>query len=206
MPVKNEAKDQDSAESPQSDTVNPMHTEPEQTNELHLPKIMKSPTIQSQNDVEQKTEEVKLPLVVSQSPTIDLSDPDTPDEEDIEQTYTELFNLPWPKILQYMRESESYAAKYFSLKNKRNITKRLEANKTKTIITEKKTNGSSKYQEETITDSESSEESELESSDVDDVDTPKTDTKEQLLTCDFCGEDKPKYSLLRTRTAANKVN
>ncbi len=190
-------------------------TEPEQTNglclpkpeqgkELCLPKIT-SPTTQSQKDSEHKADDVKLlPLVASS--TFELSDPDTPDEEDIEQTYTDLFNLPWPKILQYMRESESYASRYFSLQNKPSLARRLKASKnTIATTTGKKTRLASECQDYSNTDSDSSEESELEPSEVEGVNAQKADTKELLQTCDFCGEDKPKYSLLSTRTAPKEV-
>ena len=194
---------------PQSDSSS--NTEPEQANELHLPIVN---LIQNQEDEcvqKQKTEDVTLPPVVQNAQySNDLSDPDTPDEEDIEQAYTDLSlsNLPWPKILQYMRESESYAAKYFSLQNKRTLAKRLKEAKATHKIGLSMNKTSKKKPELTqtgtgvSTDDNTSEESELDVSDVEGEDIPD----EQLVeTCDFCGEPKPKYDLLDVKDSAQKV-
>lgn len=211
MPVHRVTSEDPIQHSPQSDSSS--NTEPQQTKELHLPIISLTRNQEDKCMQKQKTDDVTLPPVVPNAQySNDLSDPDTPDEEEIEQAYTDLSlpNLPWPKILQYMRESESYAAKYFSLQNKRTLAKRLKETKSTHKTGLSMNNTSNKNLElaqggtGVSTDDDTSEESELDASDVEGEDIQRF-PDEQLETCDFCGEPKPKYNILDVKESAQKV-
>ncbi|XP_064395015.1 uncharacterized protein LOC135342250 [Halichondria panicea] len=209
MPVHRVTSEDPIQHSPQSDSSS--NTEPQQTKELHLPIISLTRNQEDKCIQKQKTNDVTLPPVVPNAQySNDLSDPDTPDEEEIEQAYTDLSlpNLPWPKILQYMRESESYAAKYFSLQNKRTLAKRLKEAKATHKTGLSMNNTSNKKLElqggtGVSTDDDTSEESELDASDVEGEDIQRF-PDEQLETCDFCGEPKPKYNILDVKESAQK--
>ena len=188
---------------------------------VHLPQIVSQVAANgSEKDkVQTQQETLKLPPVFDQLQRVQLlsesneSSPTNSDTEenqledvDIEQyTSLKLPNLPWPSILQYLRESESYAAKYFSLQNKPALDKRLkgtsdsfkEASNTKNTqqysihrVSKGATSGGS-----------SSEESDSEAKEID----PLKSTTEQELpasTCEFCGTQNPRYSLLTSATSS----
>ena len=97
-----------------------------------------------------------------------------------------LDNLPWPSILQYMRESESLASDYFSLSNKEAIESRLAQNK---------------RLQQTVT----SEEAErLKNCHIASGDGEKSNSESEgdLMAaksqiCDFCGQSSTQISLLQ---------
>ena len=144
----------------------------------------------------------------SQSNLIDQDD--STHEADSDEDYSALSqalpNLPWPTILQYLRESESYAAKYFSLHNKQSLERRLRASKStvtagssvrdrhKTAVSTERKDGAVHMSSEDSSSEESGSDTNTEDNDSREI--------EETDVCDFCGEQKPKYSLL---TAKHKV-
>ena len=107
-----------------------------------------------------------------------------------------LDNLPWPTILQYMRESESLVSEYFSIDNKEAIEARIEKNKKlqKQLLHERrpfKSHQSRLKDGELVSSSTSSSEEQGELGEGDD------ESSERYQVCDFCGQPSPWVSLLR---------
>ena len=107
-----------------------------------------------------------------------------------------LDNLPWPMILQYMRESESLVSDYFSIDNKDAIEARIEKNKKlqKQPLHERglfKSHQSRFNDRELVSSSTSSSEEQGELGEEDD------ESAERYQICDFCGQPSPRVSLLQ---------
>ena len=98
---------------------------------LRLPPLEKGECSQQERS-KPVQEELKLPPVLMQlqdchfSSASDDSADEREEEEDseAEDKFPDLTlpNLPWPTILQYLRESESIASEYFSLENKQKLS------------------------------------------------------------------------------------
>ena len=109
-----------------------------------------------------------------------------------------LDNLPWPMILQYMRESESLTSEYFSIDNKVAIKSRIESNKKfqkQSAMLERgplKSCQRNLEGDELVSSSSSSSEEQRESKDK------EGDTSSNgCHVCDFCGQPSPQVSLLQ---------
>ena len=189
--------------------------------QVHLPKIVSLVDANgSEKDrVKTQQESLQLPPVFDQLQQVQLlseSNKSSPTNSDTEENQVEdivleqyanlkLPNLPGPSILQYLRESESYAAKYFSLHNKPALEKRLKGasvsvkEASSTTRTQDSTHRQSLSKSDTAGGS-SSEDSDSEAREID----PLKSTKEQELaasTCEFCGLQNPRYSLLTSTTS-----
>ena len=109
-------------------------------------------------------------------------------------------NLPWPMILQYMRESESLTSEYFSIDNKEAIKSRIESNKKfqkQSAMLESgplKSRQRSLEGDELVSSSSSSSEEQRESEDKE-GDTSSNGC--HMHVCDFCGQPSPQVSLLQ---------
>ena len=164
-----------------------------------------------------ESDTLTLPPILKQLEGLDCSSrsdlidqDDRPVEADSDADYTVLSqalpNLPWPTILQYMRESESYAANYFSLHNKQSLERRLRASRNtatdgSSVRNRHKAAASTERRDGEMLISSEDSSSEESGSDTDTGDSHNRDTEETDV-CDFCGEHKPKFSLL---TAQHQV-
>ena len=106
--------------------------------------------------------------------------------------HIKLDNLPWPMILQYVRESESLASEYFSLNNKEAVESRIAHNKR--IQQSTPENGlhtqSIRHHNNTSLGVVCGTESETNG-------TEKQEEYETCQICDFCGQTSPQISLLQ---------
>ena len=105
------------------------------------PESMKAVSLSSIDQLEQLTfpffEDKTAEDSDGESDTEEASNKTEDDERDSSQSSSpipvaprlKLNNLPWPSILQYMRESESLTSEYFSLSNKEAVETRLAHNK-----------------------------------------------------------------------------
>ena len=106
-----------------------------------------------------------------------------------------LDNLPWPSILQYMRESESLTSEYFSLNNKEAIESRLAHNRRlQQTVTSEEAERLKSHQIMTKCNDSGESESESEST--------RNEKEGDLMaaksqTCDFCGQNSTQISLLQ---------
>lgn len=102
-----------------------------------------------------------------------------------------LDNLPWPMILQYMRESESLASEYFSLNNKEAVESRIAHNKgLQHSTSEGGLHTQSRHLNNTSQDVVCDTESETNGAE-------KQEEYETCQICDFCGQTSPEISLLQ---------
>ena len=104
-----------------------------------------------------------------------------------------LDNLPWPSILQYMRESESLTSDYFSLHNKEGIESRLAQNKRlqQTVTSEE----AERLRNQHNIVPGDTEESDSESESKGDKEGDLMAANSQI--CDFCGQSSTQISLLQ---------
>lgn len=74
-------------------------------------------TEQDQESTDDTTDEAETEMCNLQElvTTMPLSIEDDEEEEETYTTISSTVNLPWPAILQYMRETDSASSKYFSL-------------------------------------------------------------------------------------------
>ena len=108
-----------------------------------------------------------------------------------------LDNLPWPTILQYVRESESLASEYFSIDNKEAVESRMAQNK-KLLHQPKSDTSRGDSSRKHKPGSHIKEEGELDSSSESTVNsTEKEEGSEKCHICDFCGQNSPEVSLLQ---------
>ena len=108
-----------------------------------------------------------------------------------------LDNLPWPTILQYVRESESLASEYFSIDNKEAVESRMAQNK-KLLHQPKSDTSRGDSSRKHKPGSHIKEEEELDSSSESTVNSmEKEEGSEKCHICDFCGQNSPEVSLLQ---------
>lgn len=103
-----------------------------------------------------------------------------------------LDNLPWPLILQYMRESESLSSEYFGLDNKEAVESRIAHNKRLQQSTSEdglhthRSRHLNSTSEAVVCDTESETDG-----------AEEQEESETCQICDFCGQTSPKISLLQ---------
>ena len=106
-----------------------------------------------------------------------------------------LDNLPWPSILQYMRESESLTSEYFSINNKGAIESRLAHNRRlQRTVTSEEAERLKSHQIMTKCNDSGESESESEST-RNEKEGDLMAAKSQI--CDFCGQNSTQISLLQ---------
>ena len=113
---------------------------------------------------------------------------DDSDEDGTKQIFPALqcmTELSWPAILQYVRESETMAGDYFSMKNREVIDQRIMAAK-----------GMFKRNESLSLTVQKSNEDKDHTEDEDHTKEELVSCTEDKFTCDFCGNRLPRISLL----------
>lgn len=192
-----------------------------------LPQV--SITENQEEKIHQTQEEcLKLPTVLDHFKQIQFigdntSSPENSDKEDcvaedtstksLEQ-YFKLPNLPWPSILQYLRESESYASMYFSLRNKSIVEKRMkgagdqfQGNQKENEWSKRDQQGiglSREYASGCLIGNSSSEHSD--SGSEESTTDKETNKQERIMKrCEFCDLQSPTYSQLATSSLVSYV-
>lgn len=108
--------------------------------------------------------------------------------------------LSWPAILQYLRESESEAGRYFSLNRSREMEKECRVEEREPLV-EDRVRGISTGQEELARGSttDGGDRAQL-------LDDHSPAVEKMSRECDFCGQSAPQWSVLHATTGAGEVS
>lgn len=161
-----------------------------------IPESMKAVSLSSIDQLEQLTfpffEDRTAEDSDGESDTEEANDKNEDDERDSSWSSStipvaprlKLNNLPWPSILQYMRESESLTSEYFSLNNKEAVESRLACNKRlqRTVTSE---------------EAERLKNCHLMSGKLEESDSESDLMAAKSQICDFCGQSSTQISLLQ---------